>query len=128
MIWLLLFLHIVALGILGLAVFWILAWRRGRPVFHHFKSSSIGKAFVLNAIAGSLIIVIALVTKSVYDKFFEDEHRNAKNRGEDYDLSDSTDVISIIITLMTTFMASLIAYTALYVLFGFGGGMLTNTV
>jgi uncharacterized membrane protein len=120
----------MALGIMGLSIFWILKWRQGKPIFHHFKSSSIWKAFLLNAIAASLIIMIALVTKSAYDKYFKDEEaRKTQSRGEDpmQNNSQSLNVVSILITLMTTFMASMLAYTLLYVLVGFGGAMIINT-
>jgi hypothetical protein len=80
------------------------------------------KAFVLNSIASALIIFIAISTKKQFDDLniiVEDEDEDDKKV-----ITNTTNAISVILTLTTTFMTSMVAYTIMYVLFGFGGGMI----
>jgi hypothetical protein len=63
---------------------------------------------MLNSLAASLVIFIAMATKKNFDSYTG--HDNA---------------ISIILTLSTTFVTSMVAFTMMYVLFGFGVGMIT---
>ena len=72
-----------------------------------FRATTLNKAFLLNAIAAALIASIAVIvkdrldakTKLVYeDKFF--------------------------VVLIITFISAIIVYGILYLLFGFGRGML----
>ena len=77
------------------------------------KSTTIWKAFLLNSIASSLIIFVALTIKSNLDIY---------NSKDGYNKSNNT--INLIITLIITFIASYMSYTLLYVIFGYGYGMM----
>ena len=85
------------------------------PLIENFKSTSILKAFILNSLASSLVIFIAILVKSDFDNYKIIE----KN------LIRTTTFKSLLFTLLFTFLSSLIAYTILYFIFGFGGGMLS---
>ena len=115
----LLCIYAAVLIISSIVVFFILRWRKGRPLIHHFTASTIWKAFVLNSIAASLVILIALTTKSTFDSY-DQEH---DDDGKKIPVS-GTNIMSIVVTLIATFVASMVAYTAMFVLFGFGGGMI----
>jgi hypothetical protein len=100
--------YIVTLILTSLAIYFVIRWRKNKPLIHHFHASSLWKAFMLNSLAASLVIFIAMATKKNFDSYTG--HDNA---------------ISIILTLSTTFVTSMVAFTMMYVLFGFGVGMIT---
>lgn len=84
-----------------------------------FKATSVWKAFILQSIASTIIIFIAVTLKAKYDKY-TDIHGN--------EVYSSITWKSVIFTLFFTFAAALFAYTSMFWLFGFGGGMLVQTV
>jgi len=87
-------------------------------LIHDFNSTSLWKAFVLNSLVTSLVILIAITLKSNLDSYIDvDKKTKIPNR---------IDWFSLIITLLVTFCTTLIAYLIMYVLFGFGGGMLVE--
>jgi len=81
-------------------------------VFSHFRSTTLWKAFVLNALTASLIIYIALTIKEYLDKI--DDH-------------GSSNWFSGILTIIVTFCTSIVSYLIMFILFGYGGGMLADT-
>jgi hypothetical protein len=90
-----------------------------------FKSTTIWKAFFLNSLVAALVIVIAISVKSYLD------HWTVIN--SDYDPYDSdykakreTSFKSIIVTIIVTFLASMITYVGMYYAVGFGGGMMVS--
>jgi len=120
--------YIVTLIIASISVYYVLKWRKNKPIIQHFTASTIWKAFVLNAIAASLVIFIALTTKKQFDTF---HYRNDDDDDYIIDVTEKmivqrTNFISIFLTLTSTFVTSMVAYTIMYVLFGFGGGLLAN--
>lgn len=123
-----LWIYLVGLVVTAIVIYITLRWRRNKPLIHHFTSSTIWKAFVLNSIAASLVIFIAVTTKKIFDSYFDD---NGDDDIEDDDhnvdkkQNHTTNPLSVFLTLTSTFMTSMLAYTILYVLFGFGGGMIS---
>ncbi len=116
--------YIVTLIIVSIAVYFVLKWRKNKPIIHHFRASTFWKAFVLNSIAASLVIFIALTTKKNFDTFHvgnDDEYIIDPKK-----IVQRTNFASIFLTLASTFVTSMAAYTIMYVLFGFGGGLLAN--
>ena len=133
----------VLLGLL-LIVYVLLKLRLGKsPLIKHFRSSSIWKAFILNSIAASLIIFMALITKKEFDKtvtsneknstkLLLDENKHDENKHDENKptitttttTTTTTNILSIFLTLFTTFVTTMLAYTIMFVLFGYGGGML----
>jgi hypothetical protein len=81
----------------------------------HFHSTSIWKAFILNAMAASLTIFIAITVKSYLDKY------DIEKEGDTSGLT----IYKSIVTLLVTFFTALLSYFIMYLLFGFGGGMLS---
>jgi hypothetical protein len=86
------------------------------PIIKGFRSTTIWKAFTLNALATSLIVVVAVAVKDRMDKF--------ERKGEEIERKSSAR--SILFTFGLTFAAAYISYAVLYFLFGFGGGMLAE--
>jgi hypothetical protein len=82
------------------------------------KSTSIWKAFFLNSIASTLIIFIALTVKEHYDTYKDKK---------DKEITRATSLKSVGFTLIATFTATMIAYTIMYIIFGYGGGLLVNS-
>jgi len=87
------------------------------PIIKGFKSTSVWKAFLLNSFASTLVIFIAVTVKERYDTF-----TNKKNE----EINRSTNFKSIGLTLIATFIASMVAYVFMWIVFGFGGGMLVD--
>lgn len=85
----------------------------------NFRSTSIWKAFVLNSIAGTLTIYIAINVKSYLDKKHI-TNRNNVSKGV-------SNVLNNMLILLVTFSTSLISYFIMYIVFGFGSGMLSNS-
>lgn len=122
-----LWIYLIGLVVTAIVIYITLRWRQNKPLIHHFTSSTIWKAFVLNSIAASLVIFIAVTTKNIFDSYFDD---NGDDDIEDDDHNvdkkqKHTNPLSVFLTLTSTFMTSMLAYTILYVLFGFGGGMIS---
>ena len=113
----------------AIVVYLVLKWRKGKPLIHHFKASSVWKAFVLNSIAASLVIFIALTTKKEFDNYTSD-HGDDDVNDNDHNVDsgkkvETTNPLSVFLTLTSTFMTSMVAYTVMFVLFGFGSGMIS---
>lgn len=87
------------------------------PLIKGFQSTNIWKAFTLNSLASSLVIMVAVTIKDRLDDYKD-------NKGDK--IYRETNTFSMIITLIVTFIASMSAYTILYVVFGYGGGQLVN--
>lgn len=91
------------------------------PIVGNFRSTDQWKAFTLNSIVASLTVVIAIITKQYLDKinvYGEDTDKNTASTGRN--------VASVIITLLVTFSTSMIVFLIMFILFGFGGGMLAQ--
>lgn len=82
-----------------------------------FKADTIWKAFILNSLLSSIIILLAIVIKGKLDNY-TDEKGNQVQR--------NTTWKSITLTFILTFITTFLAYQVMYFIFGFGGGMLAN--
>tara|TARA_Y100000389_G_scaffold197848_1_gene233235 strand:- start:596 stop:871 length:276 start_codon:yes stop_codon:yes gene_type:complete len=89
------------------------------PLISGFRSTNIWKAFILNSISSSLVIIIALTVKSKFDTF-SNKYKDTNN------VKQQTNLKSILLTIIATFISSMIAYSSMYFIFGYGGGMLVN--
>lgn len=87
------------------------------PIIKSFKSTTIWKAFILNAFAASLIIVLAIWLKS-YFQVLKDKDGNVIN--------NSMTFKSVGLLFAITFISSIMAYIFLWILTGYGGGMLVD--
>ena len=89
------------------------------PLISGFKETSIWKAFILNSIVSSLVIIIALTVKSKFDTF-------SSNNKDTNEVKQQTNFKSILLTILATFISSMIAYSIMYFFVGYGGGMLVT--
>lgn len=80
-----------------------------------FRATTIPKTFIINAIVIAIIATVGIETKSFMNR------KITKTNSDNYELSE---VSKAFITLGSTFLAGLITYTIMYILFNFGGGML----
>ena len=88
-------------------------------VFSNFRSTTLWKAFVLNAMVASLTIYIALASKKYLDNIEDIDETNPDQL--------NTNWFSATLTIIVTFCTSIISYIIMFILFGFGGSMLSNT-
>lgn len=79
------------------------------PLIKGFQSTTIFKAFVLNALVSTLIIFMATTIRKYYDDLTHKDKNNTTN---------------LLKTLLFTFITAISSYMLLYVIFGFGQGML----
>jgi hypothetical protein len=83
------------------------------PLVHGFTSTTIWRAFVLNSLVNSLTIVIALIVKQKFvDRYL------ATNPGESADYLRVSMIVGV-----AAFFVSIIAYSLIHLIFGFGLGM-----
>ena len=95
--------------VISIAIYYILSWRKNRPILRHFKADDVWKAFVLNSMSASLVIFVAIYTKKEFDTS-----------------KIGSPIISTIFTLLSTFIISMVSFALMYVVFGFGIGMVIN--
>ena len=93
-------------------------------LIQHFHSTSLWKAFVLNSIITSLVILIAITSKSTLDNYIPLDDNDLSNKNT---IKRKTSLYNIIVTLLITFFTTLLSYLIMYIIFGFGGGMLVET-
>jgi len=79
-----------------------------------FKSTDVWHAFILNSFATAMAVIAALFFKDFWDQKDQKDRAPINKR-------------RVIVVFITTFVAAFLAYTALHVVFGFGGGMLVQT-
>ena len=82
------------------------------PIIKGFQSTTVWKAFILNSIASTLVIFVAMLVKGRMDTYTGG-------------VEPHTTVSGTLLTLVLTFITSFTAFTIMYFLFGFGKGMLS---
>lgn len=87
------------------------------PLIRGMKSTNVWKAFLLTSVASTLVIFIAMNVNTRFDTYSD------KNNQE---VTRTTNYKSIGLTLLATFLSSMIAYTLMYFVFGYGGAMLVD--
>ena len=78
-----------------------------------FRSTTIWKAFILNAIANSIIIFLAIFLKEKFNHVYDKDGN---------DVTIKTTWKSSLITMGVTFVATLSTYTLLWFTLGYGMG------
>ena len=86
------------------------------PLIRDFFATTYFKAFVLNAIAAAFIAALSIEMRSYLDNI----SRKAKGG---WNLTDATKTT---IVFISAFTIAMFVYACMYVLVGFGGGMLTD--
>lgn len=87
------------------------------PLIEGFRATNVWNAFFLNSVLSSLVIFVAMTIKAHFDTY-KDEKGNT--------ISHTTNAKSVIITLAVTFCASFVAYVFMYLMVGYGGGLLVS--
>lgn len=85
------------------------------PLIFDFRSTTIWKAFILNSLAASIAIVVALYVKTNYDTYIDRHNRT---------IQEVTNPTSIFFTFIATFTATFLSFTLLHFIFGYGAGQL----
>jgi hypothetical protein len=88
-------------------------------IFEGFRATNIWNAFILNSIVAALVILIAMLAKDHFDSW-KDDKGNAITR--------TTSTKSIALTLIITFTASFLSFTAMHFMFDYGRGQLIDQV
>jgi len=86
-------------------------------LFEGFRATNVWKAFTLNSIVAALVIFIAMYVKGKLDTYTDKKgHTVTRN----------TNATSIIVTLVSTFAASFLAFTFMHFIFDYGSGQLAD--
>lgn len=91
------------------------------PLIRNFRATDVWKAFILNSLLTSVIILVSITSKQYLDNFIEDDHTNETGKN-----IRKTSPQNILISFLLTFIISMLSYTIMYYIFGFGGGMITT--
>jgi heme/copper-type cytochrome/quinol oxidase subunit 2 len=93
------------------------------PLIKNFQATDVWKAFILNSLLTSIVILVSITLKQSLDNYvFVNNHNDDQH---DKVVRKSTSV-SILFTLFVTFVVSMISYTIMYFIFGYGGGMIVQ--
>jgi len=84
------------------------------PLVKNFSSTTILKAFILNAITAALITTISIEVRLYLDRTNNELIEKMQERNK------------FILTILTTFLTSFIVYNILYITFSYGKGMVAN--
>jgi hypothetical protein len=87
------------------------------PLIRDFKATDFLKAFTLNALVAAVIAALTVETRLHLDT------QGALWADSKETLAETT---KLSVTLLTSFVVAFAVYHAMYVLFGYGGGMLIN--
>jgi hypothetical protein len=95
------------------------------PLVKNFYATTVFKAFVLNAIAVALIATMAIELRRELD--------DVKGRlyllvNPFFSGNTLTERQKATVVAIASFMGAILVYHFMFVLFGFGGGMLTSTI
>lgn len=87
------------------------------PLIPGFRATTKTKAFALNALVSAIVIVLTIQVKATLDGVFDkDAPRKQISFG------------SLSLTFLVCFIAAFATYWIMFVLFGYGGGMLVEGV
>lgn len=91
------------------------------PLIRNFRATDVWKAFILNSLLTSVIILVSITSKQYLDNFIEDDYTNETGKN-----IRKTSLQNILISFLLTFIICMLSYTIMYYIFGFGGGMITT--
>ena len=102
------------------------------PLVKGFKSTNRINAFLLNSLKSALVIVLTIATKDYFDKYIK---INVKHTDIDDDnkydddhvvIMSKNNIKSLLLSFVVAFSISMLSFMILYVVFGFGGGLITT--
>jgi Na+/proline symporter len=86
------------------------------PLYKNFFANTFIKAFILNAIAVAIISALSIEIRSYLDTLGRDVKGGWK----------LTDLTKTLIVFSSAFLVAILVYLILYLVVGFGGGMITT--
>ena len=93
------------------------------PLTENFRANSYFKGFLINAIIGAIITVLAIELRL----FLEDKKSSYYGFWSNlYNTKDIDESRKLFVSLLIVFVISIITYHVFFVLFMFGGGFLIN--
>lgn len=99
------------------------------PLIKGFKATNLSNAFILNSLRAALVIVLTITVKDYFDKYTTTIKINhTGDDGEHSVVIRQTSIKSLLISFLVAFTVSMIAFITLYIVFGFGGGLLTDEI
>lgn len=87
-----------------------------KPLYMGFRSTTIWKAFILNSVANSIIIFLAIYLKQKFDNVYDTDG---------LDVTTETTWKSAAITMFVTFLSTLLTYSMLWFTLGYGMGQIS---
>lgn len=95
------------------------------PIIKNFRATNIWKAFILNSILTSVIILVSVTSKQYLDSYIIIDNNEDDKKGNNK-IVHKTNFKSLMISLLLTFTISMLSYTIMYFTFGYGSGMLVS--
>ena len=93
------------------------------PLIHNFKATNYFNAFILNAFASAAIAALAIEMRF---QLYKENSFTYLFLSNFYGARILTDKQKVLIVFITAFFTSICVFFIMYLIFGFGGGMLTN--
>ena len=99
------------------------------PLIKGFKATNRSNAFILNSLRAALVIVLTITAKDYFDKYTTTIKINHTGDDDEHSVViRQTSIKSLLISFLVAFTVSMIAFITLYIVFGFGGGLLTDEI
>jgi hypothetical protein len=95
------------------------------PIIKNFRATNVWKAFILNSILTSVIILVSVTSKQYLDNYIIIDNNDDDKKGNNK-IVHTTNFKSLMISLLLTFTISMLSYTIMYFTFGYGSGMLVS--
>lgn len=95
------------------------------PIIKNFLATNVWKAFILNSILTSVIILVSVTSKQYLDSYIIIDNNEDDKKGNNK-IVHKTNFKSLMISLLLTFTISMLSYTIMYFTFGYGSGMLVS--
>jgi hypothetical protein len=85
------------------------------PLIPDFRATNKAKAFALNALVSAVVIVLTIQVKASLDGVFDKDAPRKR-----------ISLASLSLTFVICFIAACVSYGIMFLLFGYGGGMLVE--
>lgn len=93
------------------------------PFISNFRSTTLTKAFILNAFVTALITIFAIELRRLFDNEKSVIYGYVNNW---YGSKSLSNIQIVNVVFVATFFAAVLVYIMMYVIFHYGGGLLTQ--
>lgn len=90
------------------------------PIIKGFRATTITHSFILNALVATITIMVAVTVKDKLESTYKDSHGVVHKFRRHFTLKE------VAITASITFVATILSFSIMYVLFGYGCGQLCD--